>query len=257
MSLPHDPFGPRDSSEDGRESGATIVTWSADGSALRAEECARAGIEAVAGLVIFADIFGTNQFPDAHFCTCAELHHSMTGSGGNFDDHIAVDFRSVEIKNGIYPLVGRESVRMVMQPLSDGRVTARWDAINPTSNPAPDPAANPADPDRSRDEGGFVDLQETRARVCSPLNLGEMPEQQEEDAVIPSFLLLKDPGVGWQIWRRFTRIAGVDGSPVSSAFREETYAMVYPVLSPDMNWSFRVYDLPDGRIRWEVNSDKR
>lgn len=223
----------------------TIVRWSDDPGGLSVEECARRGIEAVAGFVIGRDIFGTNNFPDAHFCACAEMHHVVTGAGENFDDHIGVSFRPVEIRDGIYPMAGPESVRMIMQPLSDGSVSARWDPVGGGSD------GSLADPDM------LVAGLESRSGIGRPLALGEMPAQDDADFAQPSFLLLKDPGAGWQVWRRFTS-AGINGRSVDEEVcRRETYTMVYPMLSPHMNWHFRVYDLPGGGIRWEVDSGKR
>ena len=223
-----------------------IVRWSDDPGGLPVEECARRGIEAVAGLVISEDIFRTNNYPDAHFCTCAEIYHALTGGSGYFDDHISVSFRLVEIRDGTYPLVGQESVRMVMQPLSDGKVSARWDSVDGSSVGR-----------WLRELGSMVEDLDTRSSVCRPMTLGHMPEQEEGDSAHPSFLLLKDPGAGWQIWRRFSSAASAGEMDVEGSFREETYTMIYPILSPHMNWRFRVYDLPGGGVRWEVNSGNR
>ena len=238
MSAAHDPPA------SGQNSGARIVRWSDSPGGLSVEECARRGIEALAGLVISGDIFGTNNFPDAHFCACAEIRHVVTGAGGNFDDHIDVGFRSVEIRDGIYPMVGPESVKMIMQPLADGNVSASWDPIGGTDG-------SPGDPDV------LMAGLERRSGICRPMALGEMPRQETGDTAPPSFLLLKDPGVGWQIWRRFTSEASDDKSAPDNVSRNEAFTMVYPVRSPHMNWRFRVYDLPGGKIRWEVDSGKR
>ena len=221
----------------------TMVRWSDDPGGLSVEECARRGIEAVAGLVIAGDIFGTNNFPDAHFCACAEMYHAVSGAGENFDDHIGVSFRPVEIRDGIYPMAGPESVRMIMQPLADGKVSASWDPVDGSSlSPFPG------------NQGLLVEDVGLHSGVCRPMTLGEMPEQKEGDFDPPSFLLLKDPGAGWQIWRRFTSAINNGRSATEEVCRIETYTMVYPVRSPHMNWRFRVYDLPDGRVRWEVDS---
>lgn len=222
----------------------TMVRWSDNPGGLSVEECARRGIDAVAGLVISGDIFGTNNFPDAHFCACAEMRYAVAGAGENFDDHIAVSFRAVEIRDGIYPMAGPESVRMIMQPLADGSVSARW-------NPVGGPDVSPGDPDM------LVAGLESRSGICWPMTLGEMPKQKEGDFDPPSFLLLKDPGAGWQIWRRFVSAPSSGQSAADEVCRIETYTMVYPVRSPHMNWRFRVYDLPDGRVRWEVDSGQR
>ncbi len=226
-----------------RDSDAKIVRWSEDPEGLSPEECARRGIEALAGLVISGDIFGTNRHPDAHFCTCAEIHHAVAGTSDNFDDHIVVTFRVVDIKDGIYPLVGQESVRMVMQPMSDSNVSARWNAIDRS-------------PFGQQPEGvgSAVEELDMLSGVSRPLTLGPIGEQEAANDGPVSFLMLKDPGAGWQIWRRFQYEAGgAEGRP----FREESYSMIYPVLSPEMNWRFRIYDIPGGGIRWEVNSDNR
>ena len=220
-----------------------IVRWSDDPGGLPVEDCARRGIEAVAGLVISRDIFGTNRYPDAHFCTCAEISHSVTGTSGNFDDHIGVSFRVVEIKDGTYPLVGHESVRMAMQPMSDGNVSARWNAVG-RQPPG----------QRQGDAGLLAGELDALSCVCRPLALGTIPEQDDGRADSPSFLILKDPGAGWQIWRRFVYPAGDAGSGDSNGTFEESYIMVYPMFSPDMNWRFRIHDVPGGGLRWEVVS---
>ena len=220
-----------------------IVRWSDDPGGLSVEECARRGIEAVAGLVVAGDIFGTNNFPDAHFCACAEIGYVATGSGATLDDHIGVSFRAVEIRDGIYPMVGPESVKMIMQPLADGSVSASWDPVGGGQSPD--------------DLGLLAAGLDSRSGVCRPMALGEMPEQETGDMANPSFLLLKDPGAGWQIWRRFTSAESDGGLATGDGCRKETYTMVYPVRSPHMNWRFRVYDLPGGGIRWEVDSGKR
>lgn len=203
------------------------------------------GIEAVAGLVISQDIFGTNKFPDAHFCTCAEVTHAVTGIADNFDDHLAVAFRVVEIKDGTYPLVGRESVRMILQPLSDGNVSARWHAVDRGGA------------DRSLDEADLLgEGADVHRRECSPLVLGRIPGQEEMQEAPPAFLLLKDPGAGWQIWRRFLQVIGDGDSPGAEEYRQESYTMVYPMLSAEMNWRFRVYSEPGGGARVEIDSGR-
>ena len=223
-----------------------IVRWSDDPVGLSLEECARRGIEAVAGFVISRDIFGTNNHPDAHFCACAEIHHVVTGASGNYDDHIGVSFRMVEIMDGTYPMVGPESVKMIMQPLSDGSISARWNAVGRNA-----PGGSPPGAELT------VDDLDTLSGLCSPLDLGPIPEQVERDASVPSFLFLKDPGAGWQIWRRFLSAPTEGESSVEGEFREETFTMLYPLRSPYMNWRFRIFDLPGGGARWEVNSSNR
>ena len=237
---------PENNLANGGDSGPAIVRWSDEPGGLSLEECARRGIEAVAGFVISADIFGTNRYPDAHFCACAEIYHTVTGPGDNYDDHIAVSFRVAEIKGGAYPMVGQESVRMIMQPLSDGSVSARWNEVDHGSlvRPPEDVGLAPEDLD-------------ARSAVCRPLGLGVMPKQGMDSGHPPSFLLLKDPGAGWQIWRRFLGPASGSESGGKSGLREETYSMVYPMSSPEMNWTFRVYDTPGGGVRWEVDSGNR
>ena len=136
---------------------------------------------------------------------------------------------------------------MIMQPLSDGNVSARWDPVGG------DDAAGRS----MRGPGPLGADLDSRSGICRPMPLGDIPEQPEGDFAQPSFLFLKDPGAGWQIWRRFAPAAS-DGRPlVEDGHRVEAYAMVYPMLSPHMNWRFRVYDLPGGRVRWEVDSGNR
>ena len=245
MRYPHDPFDSRESSADGQDSEATIVRWSDEPGGLPLEECARRGIDAVAGLVVSSDIFGTNNYQDATFCTCAEIHYAFTGTTSNFDDYMNVNFRAVEIRDGIYPLVGPESVRMIMQPLSDGNISARWNSIDHSAGRFP------------RDADLTVDDLDARSGVCSPLILGSIPEQEKGDTSPPSFLMWKDPGAGWQIWRRFLHESSNVKSAGKDASREESYTMVYPMSNPHMNWRFRIYDLPGGGVRWEVDSGNR
>ena len=220
------------------------MRWSDDPAGLPLEEWARKGIEAVAGFVISTDIFGTNNYPDATFCTCAEIYHAVTGTSGNYDDYIGVNFRVVEIREGTYPMVGQESVRMIMQPLRDGNISGRWNSVDRGPSGRPPHA-----------EGLTVDDLDAHSGTCSPLTLGAIPAQEEGDASIPAFLILKDPGAGWQIWRWFSRTAEDVKSDDRTGLREESYTMVYPLSSPHMNWRFRVYDVPGGGARWEVNSD--
>ena len=246
MSPGNDIPGGQEPTASSGDSDASIARWSDDPGGLSQEECARLGIEAAAGLVIAQDVFGTNSHPDAHFCACAEMRHVVTGSGDALDDHIAVSFRVVEIRDGTYPLVGEESVRMIMQPLCGGNVSAHWGPVGGGTA------------GRSLDGPGLsvADL-EGRSGICRPMTLGDIPEQDDGDFAQPSFLFLKDPGAGWQIWRRFAP-AAADGLPmVEDGYRTEGYTMVYPMLSPHMNWRFRVYDLADGRIRWQVDSHNR
>ena len=235
-------FGAREPSMGRPGSSGTVVRWSDDPLGLDREECARKGIEAIAGFVISRDVFGSNNRPGDMVCACLELYHAVTGTTGNFGDYIGVYCRRVEFKDGTYPMVGQEFMKMLLQPLSDGTVVARWNAI-----------------DRSRASqslhgvGMMVEDKNTRTDVGRPLTLDTIPHQDEDDANLPSFLILRDPGAGWQIWRRFAP-ATSDGEFVTKdGFREETYTMVYPLVDAETNWRFRVYDLPGGGVRVEMN----
>ncbi len=202
------------------------------------EECARKGIEALAGFLISRDALDISDSPDEMFCTCVEMYHAATGTDGDIGDYIGVYFRVVEFKGATYPMVGQRSFKMLMQPLSDGKVIARWNAVD--RNGADDPLS---------DTGAMVDDVNTRSSVCKPLTLGAIPEQDAGDFSLPSFLILRDPGAGWQIWRRFSPTT-VDGSyAVNDSVREETYTMVYPLMDAETNWRFRVRDLPEGGVR--------
>ena len=235
-------FGTRDPSGIRQGPEATIIRWSDDPMGLDLEECARKGIEAAAGFVISRDIFGTRNHPSLTFTVCVELYHAVTGTTGNFGDYIGVYFREVEFKDGIYPKVGQETLKMLLQPLSDGTVGAQWNAI-----------------DRSRVDqslhrvGMMVEDGNTRSDVCRPLTLSMIPEQDESDAKVPSFLFLKDPGAGWQLWRQFRPVTSDGKFVMQDGFREESYVMVYPLLSTEKHWRFRIYDLPDGGVRVEAN----
>ena len=211
------------------------------------EECARKGIEALAGFVISEDVFEIKDFSDEMFCTCVEMYHATTstaatGTDDNFEDYIGVYFRVVEFKDATYPMVGQRSFKMLMQPLSEGNVSARWNAVD--RGEAGESVHGP---------GIMVDDLKTRSSVCRPLDLGTIPEQEEDDASLPSFLLLRDSGAGWQIWRRFSPARGDGSFVIKDGFRQETYTMVYPLLNAETIWRFRLYDLPNGGVRVESN----
>ena len=218
--------------------GGAIVRWTEEPDGLLVEECARKGIEALAGFLIFRDALEISDSPDEMFCTCVELCHASTDTDGETGDYIGVYFRVVEFKDATYPMVGPRSFKMLMQPLNDGNVIARWNAIDPSHNA-----------ESLHDTGPMADDVDTRSSVCRPLVLGAIPEQEERDANLPSFLILRDPGAGWQIWRRFSPMTGDGTYFVSEGFREETYTMVYPLMDAETHWRFRVRDLPEGGVR--------
>ena len=221
-----------------RHGGASIVRWSFDPGVLSPEECARMGIEALAGFLISGDAFDISDSPDEMFCTCVEMYHSATATDGDWGDYIGVYFRVVEFKDATFPMMGQRSFKMLMQPLSDGNVIARWNSIDPNQAIEPHQTAGP-----------MADDVNTRSSVCWPLTLGVIPGQGEEDASLPTFLILRDPGAGWQIWRRFSPKT-VDGSyAVTDGVREETYTMVYPLMDAQTHWRFLVRDLPEGGVR--------
>ena len=56
-----------------------VAMWAMGQEELSNAECARKGIEAVAGLVMEADIFGVYLVPGANFQTCVEFYYSGTG----------------------------------------------------------------------------------------------------------------------------------------------------------------------------------
>ena len=225
---------------------AFTVRWTEDPLGLSQEECARKGIEAVAGFVVSNDVFGTDYNPGEMFCVCVDLYHAGSEIGGDSGDYVDAYFRTVEFRDSTYPLVGQPTLSMRMRPLSDGSVGASWNAVDmgPNGEAMTEVDMAPVDPNPV-------------AVVCSPLPMGEIPEQGAGDGNPPSFLLLRDPGAGWQIWRRYADVVG-DGKPaVDDGFREESYVMVYPMLSADMGWRFRVYDPGDGGVRVEVNPASR
>ena len=202
------------------------------------EDCARRGVEALAGFLISRDALDISDFPDEMFCTCVEMYHAETATVGEFGDYIGVYFRVVEFRDATYPMVGKRSFKMLMQPLSDGNVIARWNAVEGSEGG-----------ESVNGVGAMADDVDTRSSVCKPLTLGVIPEQDEEDFSMPSFLVLRDPGAGWQIWRRFAPTT-VDGSyAVNDGVREETYIMVYPLMDAETHWRFRVRDLPQGGVR--------
>ena len=114
-------------------------------------------------------------------------------------------------------MVGPRSFKMLMQPLDDGNVCGRWNAVDGS------------EADESPDGGGpMVDDVSTRIGAGRPLTLGDIPGQDAGDEGFPSFLLLRDPGAGWQIWRRSTARAGSG----EQRHREETYTWSTPCSTP-------------------------
>ena len=218
--------------------GATIVRWTEEPGGLPVEECARKGIEALAGFLIFRDALEISDFPDEMFCACVEMYHAATGTDGETGDYIGAYFRVVEFKDATYPTVGKRSFKMLMQPLSDGNVIARWNAIDPSMGD-----------ESPHGMEAMVDDVNTRSSVSQPLTLGMIPQQEVGDASLPSFLILRDPGAGWQIWRRFSPMTSDGRYFVSEGVREETYTMVYPLMDAGTHWRFRVRDLPEGGVR--------
>ena len=218
--------------------GATVVAWSTEPDGLASEDCARKGIEALAGFLISRDALEINDYPDEMFCTCVELYHGATDTEANVADYIGVYFRVVEFKEATYPMPGPRSFKMLMQPLSNGNVIARWNAIDLSGGD-----------DLSLGLEAMVDDVNTRFSLCQPLVLGEIPMQEDGDASLPSFLVLRDPGAGWQIWRRFSLMTTDGRNVATDGFREETYIMVYPLLDGETTWRFHVRDLPGGGVR--------
>ncbi len=236
--------GLRESRPGSRHGDAAVVRWSDDPEGLSLEKCARRGIEALAGLVISSDVLEIDGYADEMFCTCVEMYHASTGTDGDYGDYVGVYFRVVEFRDATYPMVGQRSFKMLMQPLSDGTVCARWNAVD-SDGLTPD------------GDGPMVDDVSTRIGVGAPLSLGTIPEQAASDDSLPSFLLLRDPGAGWQIWRRFTSESPVITVDRKEMYRNETYTMVFPMIDSNFNWRFRVYDVPGGGIRVEMNRSNR
>lgn len=224
-----------------------ILRWSSDGRPLPLEDCARRGVEALAGLVIFHDVFGVGDSPEGSFCACAIMEHSITGADDDFDDFICVRFLSTEIREGAYPVLGQETVRMVMQPQDDGLVIARWSFVYGPLGQMP------------RGNAGTLDAgTDTLSAMAMPVTLGAIPPQPDDDAGPPTFLLLRDPGAGWQIWRRFAFPSRPGfGESATTGMREESYVMVYPILDAETCWRFLVRDLPGGGTRVESISRSR
>ena len=230
-------FGGRGLLDRNQKPSPVVVRWSDDPWGLDDEECARKGIESLAGLVITEDIFETSNRPNETFCTVVELYYASDGDSGDF---IGVYFREVEFLDQTYPLAGRELMKMLLQPVSDGTVFATWNDIDQSRA------------SESAHGVGMMALDEhTRTGRAWPLAVGEIPEKDEDDATVPSFIVLRAPGRGWQISRRFTP-ATADGEYVmKDGFQEETHIKVYPELDEQSNWRFRIHHLPGGGIRVE------
>ena len=233
-------FGGRGLLERGQSHGPVVVRWSDDPRGLDDEECARKGIESLAGLVITEDIFGTSNHPNEMFCTVVEVYYATAGVNEDSGDFIGVYFREVEFLEQTYPAAGREFLKMLMQPLSDGTVTATWNDIDHSRAS-----------ESAHGVGMMAQDEHTRTGRAWPLAVGEIPEKDEDDATVPSFIILRAPGRGWQISRRFTP-ATADGEYVmKDGYQEETHIKVYPELDELSNWRFRIHHLPGGKVRIE------
>ena len=207
-----------------------IIRWSEQLEGLSIEECARKGIEALAGLVIDGDEFGATQV-EGTMTVFAEFYYTEGGPDSDDGDMIGVYLRRVDWLNDDYPKVGEEREKMLLQAVSDGSCFARWNQI-----------------DRSRaDESihgiGMMMVDDNMREVRRmPKPLGEIPPQADNDSTLPSFLLIHNSSIEWQIWRRYA-------PPLDQGaeFRGEQYVQVFPAYLPDETRHFRTY-LDDGRI---------
>ena len=228
-------FGGTGLLERGQDPSPVVVRWSDDPRGLDKEGCARKGIESLAGLVITEDIFGTSNHPNEMFCAVVELYYAEAGNSGDF---IGVYFREVEFVDQTYPAAGCEFLKMALQPFSDGTVAATWNDI---------------DHSRASESAHGVGMMAAggRVRVGRSLALGSIPEQEKGDASIPSFIILRAPGSGWQISRRFTPATEDGEYLVKDGYQEEIHIKVYPELDERSNWRFRIHHLPGGGMRIE------
>ena len=208
-----------------------VGLWSDSSEGLTVEECARKGVEALAGVLITGDEFGVSRAGDRTFAVCAEFYYSK--SPNEDFDFIGAYLRPVELIEGTYPKLGPESQKMLLQPVSDGSCFARWNTI-----------------DRSRAEESLhgigmmaedANLRETRQ---TPITLGEIPPQGEEDETLPTFLVMHSPNLGWQIWRRFAPAV-----PDGATILEERYVQIYPAYQPETTWRFQT-NLENGRVEF-------
>lgn len=217
-----------------------VIRWTDDPDGLSTEECARKGIESVAGLLV-----KTASVSDQEFLSCAEFYYS---TGDSVTDFIGAYFRQVEFvyhqhhdEKLPYPLVGEELVKMIIQPLSDGRFTATWNTIDRSRR------------DESLHNVGMMMNDENMTMTnFSPLPIGHIPPQEWDDHCIASFLITKTKANCWWIWRRFSPVS-IRGEYVcqEDGFREETYVPIYPDYDPDSSRIFRIKD-GDGntQISW-------
>ena len=218
----------------------TVVRWSDDPLGMTREESALKGIESLAGLLISEDILEANGHPNASVCFLVEPYYAAAGVNEDSGDFIGVYFREVEFLDQTYPLAGRELLKMLLQPVSDGTVFARWNDI---------------DLSRAGESlhgvGMMAENERVRTGRAWPLALGEIPEQDEDDAGIASFIFLRPPGGDWHIWRRFAPIKEDGEFVVIDGFHEETHIKIYPELDESSSWRFKIYHLPEGRLRIE------
>ena len=224
-----------------------VAMWAMGQEELSNAECARKGIEAVAGLVMEADIFGVYLVPGANFQTCVEFYYSGTDTS----DFIGVYFRKVDILTMEFDTsedtpdseasdyydepsmiqLGEELLKMAIQPVSDQTIVATWGPIERSRA------------DESLHGVGMIDTNAASHRVqWRSLPLGYIPPQAAGDFSVASFLIAWAADTGmWRIWRHFgPRFIAETG------YREESYVPVYPDYDPGSTRRYQWWN--DGRV---------
>ena len=220
--------------------GPPVVRWTLDPLGLSIEECARKGIEALAGILIDGDAFGVSQVVAEQTMTvCAEFYYSELGAeDAATGDFIGAYLRTVEwIEGGniSYPMIGNAKTKMIIQSVSDGIVFARWNDIDFSRGEESIHGVGMMSIDENLREGYWV-----------PTALGDIPSQEVRDQTLPSFLVIHTPAPEWQIWRRFSPMGGKEEP------REESYVRVFPSYDPSAAWRFRTHRDADGGTRVEM-----
>ena len=230
-----------------RHKNPSITTWAMPHQRLGVETCARLGIEALLGVLIGEDAFGWAEMTDHELSLCAEFYYARAREQSDFigvylrtvSYMIIVDGRLVPANDEdvvgrrdlCYPRIGSAEMKMVIQPVTDETVLARWNRV-----------------DRSRLEesahglGMISNDANLKQERCRPLKVESVPPQHDDDVAMPRFLIAHYDEE-WAV-ARAVRSSGDD-------YLEESYIPIFPGYDPGSATHFRLEEV-DGKsmMRW-------
>ena len=251
-----------------------VDNWTSE-DVLPIEECARKGLESFLGLLIRADPF-RRRSPAVNMGLCAEFYHAV--SPEHNADFIGGYLRTVQWMhqlNGalvpyadasqesdnemLYPQIGAEMTKVLIRPLSDGRVFIRWNPIDRTRSD-----------ESAHDVGMVLDDEWVQSWQGQPIEVAHIPPQPSDNLLLPAFLIMADTSAsqivpppsgtdgidptqwvkGWDVFRY------VKSRP-SPEYIYETCIPVFPKYLPESTWHFRT-EVVDGRphsFRWTRGKD--